>query len=88
MTRLDHAACLPLCTPIHIAVCHGKIPTMELLLSRGAETLGAVQLGLGSILHTVARTNNTAAAHFLFKDTLANVDALDEYGFTPLHLAW
>lgn len=83
----------PLFTPLHIAVCNGRLGTAKLLLSRGAGIQGhlpSLQLhrgNTGTVLHTAAHNNDGATVCFLLENGLVNVDSRDSQGYTALHLA-
>lgn len=83
----------PLLTPLHIAVCNGRLGTAKLLLSRGAGIQGhqpspySHTWGTGTILHTAARNNDAATICFLLENRLVDVDSSDSLGYTALHFA-
>jgi hypothetical protein len=72
-------------SPLHYAVMKGKLPMIDLLISRGADIGSRTKTGT-TPLHTAVLYSRLAAAELLM-DAGADVNAQSGSGATPLRLA-
>ncbi|MBF0589016.1 MAG: ankyrin repeat domain-containing protein [Magnetococcales bacterium] len=72
-------------TPLHLAVRHSKMESVELLLRNGVDPNAMMMYGW-TALHIAIEENNMVAAKSLIKHG-ANINIQDSEGNTPLHVA-
>lgn len=75
--------------PPHFAAQHGKLKVLDFCLTRlGQEYISTCEkIAASTILHTAIENNQVKAAKTIIAASLNNMDATDQYGYTPLHLA-
>ncbi len=72
-------------TPLHQAAITGSVPTVEYLLSKGAE-IDSVNTRLNTPLHEALRSEKNETAVFLIKNN-CDLNRQNVTGYTPLHYA-
>lgn len=77
-------------TALHLAICHGSMDMVDLLVSRGANPLQVCGPSAGpcTALHSAAIHRRYAIAEHFLKSGLVNIDARGSGGSTVLHLAY
>ena len=73
-------------TPLILAIKHGKIPIISLLLEHGANVEGKDNVGKTALLTACECRGDPYEIILLLLDHGANVNTVDKYGNTALHL--